>query len=227
MADASSSPSLSHALDALRARGVERFDPVRFRFIEALARRSGDHQGAARRVLDDKLARLVAAYERDATVDATEPAPADTSCRIDAAPPRSALAELVDLIGRRAAAPSEGPGHDTRQAQHAASDPGRPASLAHDALPYFRQTWARLSVEQRLAQSRSALPDNAGPLNSHHLVHRALTSMRELAPAYLDRFIAYADALLWMEQTQDGTLKDALNAQRAAGEKKSARGRQA
>ncbi len=230
MAESSSSPS-SHALHALRARGAERFDPVRFRFIEAFARRAADHRGAARRVLDDKLTRLVEAYERDATAEATQPASGDTSCdtssRIDAAPPRGALAQLVDLIGRRAVAPAEGPGIDARQAPPSANATGHAASLEHDALPYLRQTWARLSVEQRLAQSRSALPDNAGPLNSHHLVHRALTSMRELAPTYLDRFIAYADALLWLEQTQDATLKDALNAQRAAGEKKSARGRQA
>jgi len=30
-------------------------------------------------------------------------------------------------------------------------------------------------------------------------VHRALVSMRELSPDYLHRFVAYVDALLWLE----------------------------
>jgi hypothetical protein len=75
---------------------------------------------------------------------------------------------------------------------------GPPA--APEALAYFRATWARLSVEQRLRQSLAKVPANAGPLNSLHLVHRSLTLMRDTSPAYLDRFMAYADALFWVDQ---------------------------
>jgi hypothetical protein len=76
------------------------------------------------------------------------------------------------------------------------------AEPAAASLPYFRRTWSKLNADQRLAQSRSSLPQNAGPLNSQHVVHRSLALMRELSPAYFERFIAYADALLWIEQTQ-------------------------
>ena len=41
---------------ALRARGAADADPLRFRYVEALARRAAAHEGAARAVLDAKLA---------------------------------------------------------------------------------------------------------------------------------------------------------------------------
>ena len=90
---------------------------------------------------------------------------------------RSALAQLVDdMVSRRAM-----DGEDA-------------------LLDYFRNTWARLSAEQRLTQSLAQTPDHAGPLNSHHLVHRSLTLMREVSPGYLHRFMSYVDALLWVDQ---------------------------
>ena len=44
------------------------------------------------------------------------------------------------------------------------------------------------------------VPENAGPLNSQHLVHRSLTLMRDLSPEYLNRFMSYVDALSWLDQ---------------------------
>eukprot|EP01036_Dinobryon_divergens_P014130 gene14130-19077_t len=52
-------------VEAWIARGDHRFDPVRFRFIEALARRADTHEGEARRLLDDRVATLLAAYGKD------------------------------------------------------------------------------------------------------------------------------------------------------------------
>ena len=100
-------------IDAWRERGDHRFDPVRFRFIEALARRAGAHRGDARRILDDKLARLLAAYGEDVDKAASAKGAAST-----AAPQRrSALADLVDHAARHApaecgrrSATSEAPG---------------------------------------------------------------------------------------------------------------------
>jgi hypothetical protein len=68
------------ALAALRERGRDRADPVRFRFIEAMARRADAHGGDARRMLDERIAQLLAAYG-DALTDRPEAA----RC---AAPPR-------------------------------------------------------------------------------------------------------------------------------------------
>ena len=67
------------------------------------------------------------------------------------------------------------------------------------ALGYFRSTWARLAVHRSLNQSRAKTPKNAGPLNSHRLVLRALEVMREASPEYLNRFVGYVDALLALD----------------------------
>ena len=48
----------SALIETWRTRGDDRLHPVRFRFIEALARRSTAHQGEVRALLDDKLQRL-------------------------------------------------------------------------------------------------------------------------------------------------------------------------
>jgi hypothetical protein len=77
-----------------------------------------------------------------------------------------------------------------------------PAAEAR-TLQFFKRTWSRLSADQRLAQSRATLPDNAGPLNSQHLVHRSLTLMRDLSPEYLEHFVGYIDALQWVEQSNE------------------------
>jgi hypothetical protein len=195
-------------LAAWRARGDHRFDPVRFRFIEAMARRAAGHQGPARALLDAKLAQAAADYrerlERARGGDdaaAASPAPATHPTA-----PRSALAELVDRLER----------HDARAG--AAGPDGAPPELK--SLQLFRSTWARLSTERRLMQSRDAVPDKAGPLNSQQLVHRCLHLMHEASPGYLQHFIAYVDGLLALEQMVPATPPS-----RADGERKPARGK--
>jgi hypothetical protein len=95
--------------------------------------------------------------------------------------------------------------------------PDRAAAPDTRTVQFFKRTWSRLSADQRLAQSRATLPDNAGPLNSHHLVHRSLTLMRELSPEYLERFVGYVDALQWLEQANEAAAQEP----RPAGAKKS------
>ena len=52
-------------LEDWRARGDDRHDRVRFRFIEALAQRAEAHEGEARRLLDARLAVLIEGYGAD------------------------------------------------------------------------------------------------------------------------------------------------------------------
>jgi hypothetical protein len=165
---------------------------VRARFAEALARRASAHVGAARRVLDDRLAALT-----QSLADANEAPPDPAAPR----PPHGALAELVAQVAREKPLPVLAPSAKPR---HAATD-RTPAGPAADpkTLQFFKRTWSRLSAEQRLAQSRASLPENAGPLNSQHLVHRSLTLMQTLSPEYLERFVAYIDALQWLEQANE------------------------
>ena len=82
------------------------------------------------------------------------------------------------------------------------SHPAAPAELK--ALSCFRDTWSKLRVDQQFHQALADEPENAGPLNSHFLVLRALRLMRDISPAYLKHFMDYADALLWLEQADGG-----------------------
>jgi len=189
---------------AWRDSGDHRFDPVRFHFIEALAGRSAAHDGEARRLLDDRVARLVADY--GAALPAAQAADGD------AAPPtaklpagRGPLALLVEQVARQATSAGDGP-----------------AAGELKTLGYFRGTWAKLSAERRLTQSLAKMPENAGPLNSHHLVHRSLTLMRDLSPEYLNRFMAYVDTLLWLEQAGAGAATAAPESPRKAARGKTA-----
>ncbi|KQU83844.1 hypothetical protein ASC78_12875 [Variovorax sp. Root318D1] len=204
-------------LDAWRARGEHRVDPVRFRFIEAMARRATEHQGDARRILDDKVNSLLAAYrenlEKSAGVVPT--APPNTGSKLPAPPARGPLAELVEHIARQSPLLAEG--------LTATTDAAPAPELK--TLRYFRSTWSRLSADRRLTQSLAKVPDNAGPLNSHHLVHRSLKLMHELSPEYLNRFMSYVDTLLWVDQLNGSNAPAAANAPRAESQKKAARGK--
>ena len=202
----------SAMLDAWRQSGHHRFDPVRFRFIEALARRAEDRGGDVRRVLDDKLAKLLASYGE--ALEGAPPAPAEQEMPAGRGP----LAELVADIERHAS---------MHEVSTPASDlvPGLPSPQELKALAYFRSTWSRLSAEQRLTQSLEKVPENAGPLNSHHLVHRALTLMQDLSPGYLHRFMSYVDALFWLDQVNDGASSVSPEGARPQRHGRAARGR--
>lgn len=209
-------------LDAWRERGADRLDPVRFRFIEALDRRAAGHSGEARRILDDRLSKLLEAYADDLDRAACKVAGAGVGAGSGASqgePARGALAGLIDDIARRAPVEAEVPatGHTMPPAV------ARPSSYPElEVLDYFREIWSRLSTERQLRQSLKQVPGNAGPLNSSSLVHRSLSLMRELSPGYLQQFLSYVDALSWMEQMNGGA-PEGKDAPRAASARKSAR----
>jgi hypothetical protein len=183
-------------LDAWRECGADRFDPVRFRTIEAMERRAMAHDGETRRVLDAKIARLIDTYAGDLAANAMR----DT---VNAESESGPLAKLLDYVASK----------------HA---PGTYPEMA--ALDYFRETWNKISTEKQFRQSLAQVPGNAGPLNSSSLVHRALSLMRELSPGYLQQFLSYADALSWLEELNvaSGATTD-KDASRGAASKKSAR----
>src|SRR5690606_829749 len=128
-------------LDAWRERGGELADPVRFHYLQALARRAARHEGQARQLLDQRLAGLMAACP-------DTPASAQRA-EADQARTPGPLGQLC--------------------AQIAAAAPARPAYPELPLLDEFRQTWTRLSTDRQLRQSEQLVPENAGPLNSSHL----------------------------------------------------------
>ncbi|MBU9133879.1 DUF2894 domain-containing protein [Burkholderia multivorans] len=168
-------------LDAWREQGAARLDPVRFHRLDALERRAAALDGDARRLLEARLATLADEY---AQLVARTPAPAGPDApQAHAAPAhassRGALAGLVERLARDA------------QADRRGIDP--------ELVDYFRATWAKVRTEQQYRQSLDQVPRNAGPLNSNSLVHRSLSTMRELSPAYLQQFLSYVDALACLE----------------------------
>ena len=113
-----------------------------------------------------------------------------------AAPHQGALAALARQLAREAA--PEG------------------TAIELHTLRRHRATWTRLSAEDRLRQALAQVPAQAGPLNSHHLVHRALVLMQDASPEYLQRFVPYVDALLALDQLQSPPPPGPVRSRRAA-----------
>lgn len=205
---------------ALRMSGAEQLDPVRFHFIEALARRLRQHEGAVGRLLDGRLSEALAACSRHIEHRRNEarqtvlrssgqhPEAAEALQRLFAASDfggigrliarleerdrRSPLADLV-RTGAQGLAPGDGGG--TSEASEARGPRCELKSLRH-----FHNTWSQRSADRQVAQAVERAPANAGPLNSHMLVLRSLAAMRDISPDYLNRFVSYADTLLRLEQ---------------------------
>ena len=192
-------------LDAWREQGAARLNPVRFHYIEALEQRAARHHGEARRLLDERLSRLLQAYADDLEKATVKVAEADVT-----APPsataRGALGELTDYLAGQTTAR----GDDALFPQL-------------ELLEDFRKLWSRVRTESQLRQSLEQVPTNAGPLNSGNLVHRSITLMRELSPGYLQQFLSYVDALTWIEQMNDGGALVVTEAPRAVTAKKRTR----
>lgn len=84
--------------------------------------------------------------------------------------------------------------HDWRVAS-----PARPSKPGLKAVDLFRPDWTHLAVKKRLGQARRRVPQAAGPLNSHGLLSRVLEAMGQASPAYVQRFLPYAEALVRLE----------------------------
>jgi len=202
---------------ALRSSGAGRIDPLRFHFIEVLARRLHAHEGEVRRILEGRLDEALAACsgrlrrtrdEAGQTIARTvrrHPDAADELQRLFVAGDFVGIARCVARIeddARRSPLAELARCGVRPSAQEGAAGPAA-ADGAHGelrSLRLFRNAWAQRSAERQASQAIERAPANAGPLNSHMLVLRALSSMRDLSPDYLNRFVSYADTLLRLEQ---------------------------
>lgn len=189
---------MSDALvDALRADGAHRFDPVRFHYIEALAQRANSHQGRVKCILDGKLVAAVESYR--ARFEHAQSATQDTTAAPEVDSRRESLGDLVRYM-----------------AQHAPVASGAELKSVH----YFRNTWSRLSAEKQVTQALGQAPKNAGPINSHVVALRSLALMRDISPDYLNRFMSYVDTLLCLDQGDKGALPAAKPPRAAKAAKK-------
>jgi len=181
----------SPTIDALQAMGAQRLDPVRFAYAQALASRAAAQGEAVQAVLQPRLqqalADLSAVVESAGVSEQPQPGASSPHASIRAASP---LGELLARLNR--------PASGTASGTAATMAGGAPTELR--ALSQHRSTWASLAVKQQLNRSLAQAPENTGPLNSQRLVLRALQQLQALSPAYLQRFMAHVDALVWLEQ---------------------------
>ncbi len=187
--------ALEASIAALRSEGAWRLDPVRFRYLEALARRLPGQPEPVRRLLQDKLRAAVADYAArlaQAQPPVAQPVPA-------------ACAPLAQL----------------NQSIRAARGAGAHDELA--SVRRFRRAWSRSRSLDQVQQAAARKPANAGPLNSHVLVLQSLALMGELSPDYLRRFLVQVESLQWLELARAKYPRPAVGA--AAAAKPARRGR--
>jgi hypothetical protein len=202
---------------SLRTAGADRFDPVRWHYIDVLAKRAASHQSSVRRMLDTRLAQALAEFKERfelAQASAREALASGVQRYPQATRELQQLFEAGDfkqMQRRIAALESRVQGASLRELvrqleQHATEqadmrpDQNAGARTELKAVRKFRRTWAKLSVDKQVAQAFEQAPKNAGPINSHMLVLRSLALMREISPDYLNRFMSYTDTLLCLEQ---------------------------
>lgn len=206
--------------------------PVRLVLLQALARRASAQEGALRQVLLVRLQWWMArSAGAQAPALPPRPHPNATASgnaargalgrlvdglQIPEQAPMGSLERMAEAAAAEMVQPAKAGrgGRSTRAGQGASAPvavpraiepgasltPGAPPALR--GLHRYRGTWERLSAEERLRQVFEQVPPQAGPLNSHHLVHRALVLMRDTSPEYLQRFVVYVDTLLALDQMQ-------------------------
>ena len=200
MTEASPSPSDAQALlQPAQAAEAAQLDPVGWHHIQVLTERTRTQTGLAQVLLQAKLnsalaqlqARLAAQKKQHTQhIQPTRHTPS----------PLSAL--LQDM-----AAPSAEP-------PFSPSGQGR---MDNPRVAQFRQQLGKISVQKQVTQAIAQAPQNAGPINSHMLVLRSLSLMRDLSPDYLNRFMGYVDTLLFLDApaTVKVTLQKAVPASKS------------
>lgn len=212
-----SSPDFSAMIASLRTAGAHRFDPVRLHYIEVLAKRALAQQGSVRRILEAKLAQALAAFRerfdlaqqdaREAVAQNVQQYPhtaKDLQQLFDSGDFKSLKGLIGKLKANEQCASLSALVH--RLEQHSVDNvevrlEGNAGSRSElKSIRKFRNTWSKLSVDKQVAKALEQAPKNAGPINSHMLVLRSLTLMRDISPDYLNRFMSYADTLLCLDQ---------------------------
>ncbi len=212
-----SDTALRARLDAWREQGADRTEPLRFGVIAALAQRADRCHGPVRQLLQDRLAALMDDFAN--AIGGTSAESPQTA--VSPTKAASALRDLLDHVGAARNQVGRLPHAHDAEAE-AASTP------VHTPLPVldeFQQLWSRIRTDSQLRQSLHAAPEDAGPLHSSTLLHRAMTLMHEASPGYLQHFIAYADALSWMEQLHDDGVLETHTASRGGDVKTTAKPR--
>ena len=181
---------IDQRLLALREAGAARLDPVGWHYIEVLANRTLAQTGAARELLQHKLDKALqeAQCQLEAALDTPSDAEEPPSAQAGSSSP---LARLLQEMAP-APMPSARSVATTKPAAWPAENP---------RVRQFRKQLSRISVQKQVRQAIAQAPQNAGPINSHMLVLRALGLMRDISPDYLGRFMTHVDTVSYTHLT--------------------------
>lgn len=177
----SSQQLLTARLAALRMQGADHNAPVRFAYLEDLLLRARTRGGP---VAERLLVRVAQGLEQ------FESGLGKRGAKEERVPVSQVLRGLQNQLQ------GEAPGE-------AATPPSNPilsgAPMTLKSVDVLRDTWVKLKQSQRVTEAICQPPENAGPLNSHHLVIRSLETLRNLSPAYLAHFMEYVDTVLLLQ----------------------------
>ena len=163
------------------------FDPVGWHYTEQLTQRANEATGLTRDLLLAKREKALSEMNArwDAKLDAKK-----LSGKPDAAPEAALPSPLTQLLQEMTRATGE-------------AQPVKPNAWRAESprIQQFRKQLGQISVQKQVSKAMAQAPQNAGPINSHMLVLRSLSLMREASPDYLGRFIGYLDTLLFLEDS--------------------------
>jgi len=192
-------PSL---LESLRQNGADQNDPVRFRYLESFEQRlrsKGLHQGTTHwrkleQAVSDYQAKFDGACQPEPTSAVSEPSPLSSllnrlnqTAELPVEAPRSALEQRV--FGKQT---------EEQPQAHPGSSPNNPRPLK--AMIRAKAEQGNHVLNERIRHAIESTPKEAGPMNAHRLVSRAIAEMQKLSPEYLERFARYTDTLLTLER---------------------------
>ena len=181
---APSMPLSQSLVASLRSEGAANFDAVGWHYIEVLHERTCGQTGLAQQLLTEKLVKLLVDFK--ARFEAGQKPP--QALPLPPMEPPSPLANLLNDMVQHL--PTE---DSTRM--------GKTFNWRVESpqVKKFRQALGKISVQKQVAKAMAQAPHNAGPINSHMLVLRSLGLMRQCAPDYLNRFMAYTQTLFYLD----------------------------
>ncbi|MBW3197188.1 DUF2894 domain-containing protein [Marinobacter nauticus] len=188
-------------LAALQAADADQVDPVRLHYLASLERRlrSKGLQGSAHW---HKLKQAVAGLQATDRENAEQHAAAEPGRR-------SPLLELVDTLNQAPdSVPVQAPRSPIEQLIFGATEEEElERSQATSNGPQPLKAMARATadhgfqaLQNRIQDAIENIPEDAGPMNAHRLVSRAIAEMQRLSPAYLNRMVNYTDTLMALEK---------------------------
>lgn len=212
-ADARTAETLHSTLATLEANGADRFDPVRFCYIQSMAKRSQQQDGKVAKLLVEKTWQALQAYQSGFSDERTEVKTLlDAVCaqRPALTEHMQELLEACDFNAIRRLSQQQEIAEETdtfatltQRLQAGANDTNElPTSDAQElkSLRFFRDALQQQYAEKLVSHALMDAPESAGPLNPQKLALRSLAIMRDVSPAYLGHFVSYVDTLFWLEK---------------------------